>query len=90
MCIRDRFSTEFPKGEKCYCLGIGVKADYIYQLKKKIYLLMSTKLMVLDIGYGIHRVFNQNLVIRQQQSKEFTTNFLRKQFPLMIGIGFKL
>ena len=46
--------------------------------------------MVLDIGYGIHRVFNQNLVIRQQQSKEFTTNFLRKQFPLMIGIGFKL
>jgi len=76
--------------DKCYCLGLGIKADYSIHLTKKLYLNVSTRLTVFDLGRLETRIKNPTLLLRQQRSSSFDFNFIRKQFPLMLGLAIKL
>ena len=83
-------TADFPTQESCYCVGIGVKANYSWSITEKLFLNFSSRMTFIDIGWLRTQTKDPTLTIRQQRSDEFKTNFLRKQFPLMIGVSLKL
>ena len=83
-------SASFPSEETCYCVGIGVKANYSWSITEKLLLNVSTRITIIDLGRLRTEVKDPTLTIRQQRTNKFDANFLRKQFPLMIGVSFKL
>ena len=83
-------TTDFPIADKCYCLGLGMKADYSLHLAKRLYLNASTRLTIFDLGILETRIQRLTTILRQQTSTNFDFNLIRKQFPLMLGLAFKL
>ena len=81
-------SGRFPLNAKCYCLGIGGTANYQLKLWDRLYFTASTNLLLINFAYNNDRIENPALTLRQQEQKNFETSFLKKEFPLFVGINF--
>ncbi len=78
----------FPDNKSLLKLGAGVKADYYVSLSQKLFFTVGTRLTLLDFGVLKGRIENPTLPIRQQRYGGFEFNFVRPQFPLMLGLVF--
>lgn len=83
-------TAQFPTSNNCLCLGLGMNTGYNWSLNKKTMLTISTRITLIDIGYLRTRVQNPAWTVRQQRSSGLKTDFIRGQFPLMVGMNFKL
>ena len=83
-------SSRYKYEEKCLCFGLGIKLDYFFKLKKKIYLDVSTKITLVDFRLDREQRFDPRIPYVWQLDKAFNIDFLRNQFPLMIGLNFRL
>jgi len=83
-------TAQFPTSINCFCFGLGFNTGYNWSLNKKTMLTISTRITLLDTGWERMRVKNPAWTVRQQRSSSFKFDFIRPQFPLMVGINFKL
>lgn len=83
-------TASFPVEEVCFCIGGGVHAGYNWSLSKSIMLSVSTRITLIDIGWLRTEVRDPNRTLKQQRSSKAHTDFLRPQYPLMIGLNFIL
>ncbi len=80
----------FPDNKSLLKLGAGVKADYYISLSQKLFFTVGTRLTLLDFGFLQGRVENPTLPILEQKYSGFEFEFVRPQFPLMLGLVFLL
>ena len=83
-------NSRYKYEERSKCLGLGLKLDYVFQLKKLIYLNVSTKLTLFNTGLTEEQRFSPFSPLKFQNDKKFVADFLKNQFPLIIGLQFRL
>lgn len=83
-------TAQFPIRENCLCLGIGMNTGYNVTLNKNLMLTISSRVTLLDIGWGTTQILNPGFTTSQQRTNKFQTDFLRNQFQLNIGLNFKI
>ncbi len=81
---------DYPRGESCYCAGLGIKGVYLYEVSPNFYLNFSTKLGLVDLGIMEDRILNPILPPDVQVQRNFDLEFLRRQFQIMLGFNFSL
>ncbi|MBI1227005.1 MAG: hypothetical protein GC192_17370 [Bacteroidetes bacterium] len=83
-------STRKRTDEICECLGLGAKLDFFRKISKSVYLDIGTRFTLLDLGFQITQGYDPTLPKKSQRTKDFSADFLRSQFQLMVGVNFKL
>lgn len=86
-------TSEDPLGYKetvtNYNLGFGLKALYLYEFNDNLFLNMSTRLTLADMGLETWKLDNPLLSDEQTAKEDFVFDFLRGQYQVNVGINFR-
>ena len=80
----------YPYENTCYCLAIGSKFNYVFALNKRLFVNVSSKVSMLDIGVLRSYVNNPIYPPDQNTTTKFSADFIRPQYQLMLGLSIKL
>jgi len=83
-------SFSFVIKDWCACIGLGFKAGYDWEISKDMTMNLTTRLTLIDAGYLRTKLENPSVPLNLRFASSFTTRLLRKQFPLMIGVRFRI